>query len=114
MVSFFPFSFLLNLILSYSLTIPQHILEDPDAKEERRLKYLDQEKYDYIQNYLEQSREHAKDLDAHSVMEESDSGKPGSSSVPSEVGTEETSGKLTIYLYKPRKLSAKSWSQIAV
>lgn len=75
------------------------MLEDPDGKEERHLKYLDQEKYDYIQNYLEHAKDH--DVDAHSVMEESDSGKPGSSNVPSEVATEETSGKLTIFLYKP-------------
>ena len=80
-------------------------------KEERHLKYLDQEKYDYIQNYLELAREQTKDVDAHSVMEESDSGKPGSGSVPSEVGTEETSGKLTIFLYKssestPQKIEA--------
>lgn len=78
-----------------------HILDDPKGKEERHHKYLEQEKYEYIQNYLEQAGDQTKDLDAHSVMGESDSGKPGSSSVPSEVGTEETNGKLTIFLYKP-------------
>ena len=44
-------------------------------------------------------------------MGESDSGKPGSSSVPSEVGTEETNGKLTIFLYKPSEsVPPKGWS----
>ena len=92
------------------------MLEDPDGKEESHLRYLDQEKYDYIQNYLEQATEQTKDhdVDAHNVMEESDSGKPGSSNVPSEVGTEETSGKLTIFLYKPSEAPPpKGWSQIA-
>lgn len=64
--------------------------DDPKGKEERHHKYLEQEKYEYIQNYLEQAGDQTKDLDAHSVMGEGDSGKPGSSSVPSEVGTEET------------------------
>ena len=69
-------------------------------KEEKRLKYLDQEKYDYIQNYLEQAREQTKDVDTHSVTTDtSDSGMPGSENAPSEVGTEDISGKLE--LWKP-------------
>lgn len=55
---------------------------------------LDQEKYDYIQNYLEQAREETKDGDSHSVTTDtSDSGMLGSNSASSEVGTEDTSGK---------------------
>ena len=63
------------------------------GKEEKRPKYLDQEKYDYIQNYLDQSREETKDGDSHSVTTDtSDSGMQGSNSASSEVGTEDTSG----------------------
>ena len=69
--------------------------DDPIETEEKRLKYLDQEKYDYIQNYLEQATEQTKDVDSQSVMTEtSDSGMLGSNSASSEVGTEETIGKL--------------------
>ena len=64
-------------------------------KEEKRFKYLDQDKYDYIQNYLEQAREQAKDVDTHSVTTDtSDSGIPGPKNTSSEVGTEDISGKL--------------------
>ena len=68
--------------------------DDPVGKEEKRPKYLDQDKYDYIQNYLEQAREETKDGDSHSVTTDtSDSGMMGSNSASSEVGTEDTSGK---------------------
>ena len=63
--------------------------DEPDGHEGRRLQYLAQEKYSYITNYLEQTR----DADVHSVSTDDDSGKPGSSSAPSEFGFEETSGK---------------------
>ena len=69
--------------------------EDPDGKEKRRLKYLDQEKFDYIQNYLEQSREQTKDVDSQSVTTEtSDSGMQGSFSASSE-SPEDPSGKIS-------------------
>lgn len=68
------------------------ISEDPDGKEEQQLRYLDPEKYDYIQNYLVES-------EAHSVTPESDSGRPGSIGAPSEVGTEETAGNKKYFLY---------------
>ena len=67
--------------------------DDPLGKEEKLLKYVDHEKYDYIQNYLEQSREQTKEADSHSVTTEtSDSGMLGSNSASSEVGTEDTYG----------------------
>ena len=69
--------------------------DDLLGKEEKLLKYVDHEKYDYIQNYLEQSREQTKEADSHSVTTEtSDSGMLGSNSASSEVGTEDTNGKL--------------------
>ena len=68
--------------------------EDPFGEEEKRLKYIDQEKYDYIQNYLDQATEQTKDVDLHSLTTDtSDSGMLGSSSASSEVGTEDTGGK---------------------
>ena len=70
--------------------------DDPMGKEEKRPKYLDQDKYNYIQNYLEQAREETKDGDSHSVMTDtSDSGMLGSkfNSASSEAETEDTSGK---------------------
>ena len=68
--------------------------DDHMGKEEKRPKYLDQEKYDYIQNYLEQAREETKDSDSHSVTtDKRDSGMLGSNSASPEVGTEDTSGK---------------------
>ena len=75
-----------------------HISENPDDKEKRRFKYLDQEKYDYIQNYLDQSSEHTKDADSHSAMTvTSDSGMRGSNCASSEgpeLGTEDAIGKI--------------------
>ena len=72
------------------------------GKEEKRPKYLDQEKYDYIQHYLEQAGEQTKDGDSHSVTTDtSDSGMLGSNSASSEVGAEETSGKITSWNAKP-------------
>ena len=74
--------------------------EDTDGKEKRRLKYLDQEKFDYIQNYLEQSREQTKDVDSQSVMTEtSDSGMQGSHSASSEV-PEDASGKISVKIHR--------------
>ena len=64
------------------------ISDEPDGDEGRRLEYLAKEKFSYITNYLEQSR----NTDVHSVSTDDDSGKPGSSSAPSEFGFEETSG----------------------
>ena len=79
-------------IFSFSTIFPS---DDPVGKEEKRLKYIDQDKYDYIQNYLEQSGEQTKEVDSQSTTTEtSDSGMLGSNSASSEVGTEETSGKL--------------------
>ena len=69
--------------------------DDSMDKEEKRLKYLDQEKYDYIRDYLEQAREQTKDVDRQSVTRDtSDSGFSGSNNTSSEVGTEDISGKL--------------------
>lgn len=70
--------------------------DDPLGEEEKRLKFLDQEKSDYILSYLEQAREETKDVDTHSVTTDiaSDSGISGSKNTSSEVGTEDTSGKL--------------------
>ena len=64
------------------------ISDEPEGQEERQLHYLAQEKLSYITNYLEQT----KDTDVYSVSTDDDSGKPGSSSAPSEFGFEETSG----------------------
>ena len=66
------------------------ISEDPDhdGKEMKRPKYLDQEKFSYVQNYLEKS-------EAHSVTTEpSDSGLPRSHGTLSEFGMEEISGMI--------------------
>lgn len=66
--------------------------DDPFGEE--RLKFIDQEKCEYIQNYLDQAREQTKDVDSHSVTTDtSDSGMLGSNSASSEVGAEDTSGK---------------------
>ena len=63
---------------------------DHDGKEMKRPKYLDQEKFSYVQNYLEKS-------EAHSVTTEpSDSGLPRSHGTLSELGMEEISGKIKI------------------
>ena len=79
------------LLLSFFVIIL--FSDDPLGKEEKLLKYVDHEKYDYIQNYLEQSREQTKEADSHSVTTEtSDSGMLGSNSASSEVGTEDTYG----------------------
>ena len=79
------------LLLSFFVIIL--FSDDPLGKEEKQLKYVDHEKYDYIQNYLEQSREQTKEADSHSVTTEtSDSGMLGSNSASSEVGTEDTYG----------------------
>ena len=64
------------------------ISDEPDGDEGRRLQYLSQEKFSYITNYIEQTT----DTDVHSVSTDDDSGKPGSSSAPSELGFEDTSG----------------------
>ena len=80
------------------------------GKEEKRHKHFDQEKYDYIQNYLEQSREQTKEDDSHSVMTEtSDSGMLVSNSASSEIGSEETSGKLR---RESVKLLSQRWKPI--
>ena len=64
------------------------ISDEPEGQEERQLHYLAQEKLSYITNYLEQT----KDTDVYSESTDDDSGKPRSSSAPSEFGFEETSG----------------------
>ena len=81
--------------------------EDPDDKEKRRLKYLDQEKFDYIQNYLEQSREQTKDVDSQSVTTEtSDSGMLGSHSAHLKVlKTPAVSYQQKIHSYRLRSKS---------
>ena len=79
------------LLLSFFVIIL--FSDDPLGKEEKLLKHVDHEKYDYIQNYLEQSRQQTKEADSHSVTTEtSDSGMLGSNSASSEVGTEDTYG----------------------
>ena len=63
----------------------------PDGREDEQFKYLAQEKFSYIQSYLEK----AENTDAYSITTEaSDSGMPESHGAPSEFGMEETSGKL--------------------
>ena len=64
------------------------ISDERNGDEGRRPEYLAQEKFSYVTNYLEQTR----DTDVYSVSTDDDSGKPGSSSAPSEFGFEETSG----------------------
>ena len=64
------------------------ISDEPEGQEERQRHYHAQEKLSYITNYLEQT----KDTDVYSESTDDDSGKPGSSSAPSEFGFEETSG----------------------
>ena len=64
------------------------ISDEPEGQEERQRHYLAQEKLSFITNYLEQT----KDTDVYSESTDDDSGKPGSSSAPSEFGFEETSG----------------------
>lgn len=64
------------------------ISDEPDGDKGMRLQYLSQEKFSYITNYIEQTR----DADVHSVSTDDDSGKPGSSSAPSELGFEDNSG----------------------
>ena len=67
---------------------------DPFGKEEKRLKYVDQEKCNYTQYYLDQPREQTKDVDPHSLTtDRSDSRMLSSNSASSEVGTEDSSGK---------------------
>ena len=87
-----------NSILRIIYFIFATVLHSDDSidKEEKRLKNLDQEKYDYIQDYLEQAREQTKDVDRQSVTTDtaSDSGFSGSNNTSSEVGTEDISGKL--------------------
>ena len=96
MVANFPVYLNCSIITCYIIYIFATILtsDDPLGKEEKRLKYMGQDKYEYIQNYLEQATEQTKDIDSHSVMTEtSDSGLLGSNSASSEVGTEEAGGK---------------------
>ena len=51
-------------------------------------RYLDQERFAFVQNYLEKAE------DAQSMTTEtSDSGVPGTHGAPSEFGLEDTSGK---------------------
>lgn len=83
MIFIFTFS-----VIHVCIFVTIFISDGSDCQEERRLQYLDQEKITYIKNYLAQSN----DTDVHSVSAEDDSGKPGSSSAPSEVSFEETSG----------------------
>ena len=96
MVANFPVYLNCSIITCYIIYIFATILtsDDPLGKEEKRLKYMGQDKYEYIQNYLEQATEQTKDIDSHSVVTEtSDSGLLGSNSASSEVGTEEAGGK---------------------
>ena len=61
----------------------------PDKPVVNQAKYLDQEKLAFVQSYLEKAE------DARSVTTEtSDSGMPGTHGAPSELGVEETSGKI--------------------
>ena len=86
-----PFNFTISVIDICVFDTTVLISDEPDGQKERQLQYLDQEKFSYITNYLEQTR----DTDVHSLSTEDDSGKPGSinTSAPSEFGFEETSGK---------------------
>ena len=81
-------------LISLHFILVISILVDPDhdREEMKRPKYLDQEKFSYIQNYLEKS-------EAHSVTTEpSDSGLPRSHGTLSELGMEEISGKIIYQL----------------
>ena len=74
----------------FSFIFDIFILERSDGRQDEQLKYMDEDKFSYIQSYLEK----AEDTDAHSTTTEtSDSGMPGSHGAPSEFGAEETSGK---------------------
>lgn len=78
-----PFNFFASLFCLFQFQDPEH-----DREEMKRPKYLDQEKFSYIQNYLEKS-------EAQSVTTEpSDSGLPRSHGTLSELGMEEISGKI--------------------
>lgn len=83
--SFFFFSLWLNFVYLIS--------EEPDenSKEGKRPKYLDEEKFSYIQNYLGKS-------ETHSVTTEtSDGGLRRSHVTLSELGIEEISGKMKVF-----------------
>ena len=73
---------------NFYICIFDTIFISDEPEEERQRHYLAQEKLSYITNYLEQT----KNADVYSVSTDDDSGKPGSSSAPSEFGFEETSG----------------------
>ena len=72
-------------------------LDCEEAKErpvqrQNQAQYLDQTKRAFVEEYLEKAE------DARSVTTEtSDSGMPGTQGAPSELGIEETSGKLNYY-----------------
>ena len=71
---------------------------DPGTHEREWSKYLDQERLAFVQSYLEKAE------DAESMTTEtSDSGMPGTYGTPSELGMEETHGKVNISF--PTKLS---------
>lgn len=77
--------------------------DDPTGEEEKRYPYLNQEKVDFIRNYLKQTpqpKEQTKEVDSHSVTTETSDSGIGSKSTPSEVGTEGTSGKLKALKYR--------------
>ena len=74
---------------------------DRSAKDQAR--YVDQQKLAFVQEYLEKAD------DARSMTTEtSDSGIPGTHGQPSELGMEETGGKLNASLYTYTRLSVLS------
>ena len=73
----------------------------------KRTKYLDQEKFSYIQNYLEKS-------EAHSITTEpSDSGLPRSHGTLSELGMEEISGKIKNIIYQLVRVNSCRFRHLA-
>ena len=87
-LSFTPNQIFHRHLISLHIILFISISEDPDhdREEMKRPKYLDQEKFSYIQNYLEKS-------EVHSVTTEpSDSGLLRSHGTLSELGMEEISG----------------------
>ena len=75
----------------------------PEKPVTDQAKYLDQEKLAFVQDYLEQAE------DVRSMTTEtSDSGMPGTHGAPSELGIEETSGKLNATFVFSRKPSKES------
>ena len=72
----------------------------PEKPVKDQAKYLDQEKLAFVRDYLQQA-----DDTRSMTTETSDSGMPGTHGAPSELGMEETSGKLNATFVFSRKPS---------